>query len=180
MFPTAVLEDMDALGLFDVISLDGHDLVLCLLALRRSQEIDSSRYGSTDPAFSCNDFKAWQVFDAPPLHANKKAKTFTGTIVDIPGHDVSWLREVQFASILHCKFKWLQFDSAESSAGGDEVVVVDPPVLDNIELSSERGRLDSIWRSGQAVAVKGMLTVSISAAETADDGSDIYLPTCEV
>lgn len=46
---TAVLEGVKMFSLYDVIGLVGHDLVLCLLPLRRSQYIDWSRYVCNDP-----------------------------------------------------------------------------------------------------------------------------------
>lgn len=81
--PIGVLEDVKVLGLYSVIRLIGYDSVLCLLALRRSQEIDWSRYGGTDPAFLGYDLKTGPVFNVPPLRANKRTKTGSTTVFDV-------------------------------------------------------------------------------------------------
>lgn len=48
---TAVLEDIEVLGLYDAIRLVGYDLLFRLLELQSSQQVDWSRYGDTYPSF---------------------------------------------------------------------------------------------------------------------------------
>lgn len=43
---TAIIEDVVVLGLYDIIRLAGYDLVLCLVAVRRFQDIHSCQCGS--------------------------------------------------------------------------------------------------------------------------------------
>lgn len=49
--PTVVLEDVEVLGLYDVIRLAGYAPVLCLLPLHHWWQIDWSRYGEENPRF---------------------------------------------------------------------------------------------------------------------------------
>lgn len=91
--PTSVLEEVEVLGLYGAIRQAGYGPVLCFLAFRRSQEIDWSRYGDDDPLFFGNDFKTGQMYDIPPLRANKRSKTGSGVVVDTPGHEVCWLKK---------------------------------------------------------------------------------------
>lgn len=86
--PSGVLEDVEVLGLYDVIRLAGYNPVLCLLVLRRLQEIDWSHYHGADLQFFGYDFKTEQVFNAPQLCTNKRSKTDSGVIVGVLGHKV--------------------------------------------------------------------------------------------
>lgn len=132
--PTGVLEDVEVLRLYDVIRLVGYGPVLCLLAVRRSQEIDWSQYGGNYPTFFGYDFNSGQVFDVPPLGANKKSKTDSDMIVDIPFHQARWFHDMRFAGVDSYKAEWLEIGGVSSSKGGPEVVVIDPPVLDELKL----------------------------------------------
>lgn len=108
-----------------------------LLALRRPQEIYSLSYGGSNPASFCYDIKTGQVFNITPLCTNMASRTGSGSIVDVPGHEVWWPRETQFTCIQSCKSEGLDFGSAADSAEGGEVVIVDPLVLDYIDLLFE-------------------------------------------
>lgn len=55
--PTDVSEDVEVLDSYEIIRWTGYDSVLCLLALRCSQEIDRFCCGSDDPLFFGYDFK---------------------------------------------------------------------------------------------------------------------------
>lgn len=136
--PTGVLENAKVFSLYEVIRLARHDLVLCLLVFRRLQEINWSRNcGGYPPVFGYY-FKTGQVFGVPPLRANKRSKTGSGVIVHVPGHEIRWLQEIQFASITRCESGWLEFGAASGLRDGLKVVFVDPPALDDLELLLER------------------------------------------
>lgn len=72
--PTSILGNVKFFGFYDVIRLAGYDSVLCLLPLRRSQEIDRSRYGGNDPPFIGYDLTTEKVYDIFPLRASKNPR----------------------------------------------------------------------------------------------------------
>lgn len=78
---------MEVLGLYDVIRSFSYDLVLCLLAIRRSQERDWSRCGGSNLALFGYDFETGQGFDVPPLRASNRCETGSGTIVDVQSQE---------------------------------------------------------------------------------------------
>lgn len=65
-----VLKEMEISGLYYVFSLVGNDLVLCRLALGRSQEVDWSCYDGASAAFLAYQFNIGKVFHIPFLCAN--------------------------------------------------------------------------------------------------------------
>lgn len=105
--PTDGLEDVKVPGFHDAIQLAGYDPTLCLLALRRSQEDDWSRYVDDDPPFFGYDSMTGLVYDIPRLRANKRFKTGSSIIVDFASHEFCWLCELQLASMQSCKSEWL-------------------------------------------------------------------------
>lgn len=94
---------MEVLGLYDIIQLVGYDPVFCLLALRCSQEIDWSCYGGNYTTFFGYDSNTDQVFDVPPLLANKSPKMGSSAIFDTQGHGVQQLCEIQLSGIQSCE-----------------------------------------------------------------------------
>lgn len=55
---------------------------------------------------------------------NKRSKTASGVIIDIPGHEARWLQDVQFTSIESCEAVWFKSDCASNAGDGSEVVIV--------------------------------------------------------
>lgn len=88
LLPTGVLKDVEVLGFYDVKRLVGFDPVLCLLALRRLQEIDWSRHGGENPPYLGCDLKTRQAFDILPLCVNKRSKTDSGATSDVLCHEM--------------------------------------------------------------------------------------------
>lgn len=83
-----VLADMEVLGLCDIFRFVQYDTVLCLLALRQSQEIEWSHCDGSDPTFSGYEFRMLQVCDVPPIRANKMFETSFGIILNVPDYEV--------------------------------------------------------------------------------------------
>lgn len=81
---TIVLTEVEVLGLNVVIKFARYDMVLCLMALKRSGEIDWLRYGGTDPMFCGHVLNKVQVFNVTPLCANKKYNTGYVAVVNGP------------------------------------------------------------------------------------------------
>lgn len=90
LFPlsTGVLKDVEVLCLYDIFRLGRYDPMLCLLGLRRSQDIDSSRYGGDDALFFGYDLKAGKCLMFYRFLASRRSKTGSGVTVDFPGHEV--------------------------------------------------------------------------------------------
>lgn len=132
--PTGFREAVEVFGLYEVIFLLGYNSLLCLLALRCSQETDWSHYGGSDPAFFGYDFKTRQVFDVLRLRANKRYRTGSRTIVDVAAHEVRRLGKIKFASFQRFEFEWREFGGVAGLAGGGDVIVVDQSVSDDLEL----------------------------------------------
>lgn len=107
-------------------------------ALRHSQKTNRSRYGGVDPPLSFYEFNTGQVFDIPSLRAIKRSRTGSGVIVGVSGHETRWPQEIQFASITSCESEWLELGDASGSGGGPKVVIIEPPVLENLELLFKR------------------------------------------
>lgn len=78
------------------------------------------------------------MYDIPPLHANKLSKTGSAVAVGISGHVVRWLQQIQFASATKYEAECFEFGGALGLSGGPDVVVIDPPVLYDLELLFER------------------------------------------
>lgn len=135
---TTVLKDVEVLGLYEVIRMSEYDPMLCLLAFRPSQELDWSRYGSSSPLFLSHELTTGLLYGIPPFRANKRSKTGSVSIADTPGHEASWLQDIQFASSTSFEAEWAEYGGATGSGGGPEVAVVEPPVLHDLNLLFER------------------------------------------
>lgn len=134
---TGVLEDVKVIGSYDVTQFVGHGPVLCVLALKRSQQDDWLGYGSTDPVFLRYNSKTEQMFDIRQLRTNKRSKAGFNTVVDVMGCKEWWLRKIQLASISSCEAEWPKFGNFAGLTRGCELVVVDPPVFDGLEILFE-------------------------------------------
>lgn len=130
--PTDILAYVEVLGLYYVILLAGSDPVLCFLPVRCSQEMDRSRYGDINQPFFVYWLTIGSVHGVPLIRANKRTNTGSSVIDDISGHEVSWWKGLQFASIATFEAVWLQYVSVSGSGDGPEVFVVDPPVIDDL------------------------------------------------
>lgn len=84
------------------------------------------------------DFIKVQVFDVPALRASKRSTSSSNTIVEFPAHRVRWHCEIQLPGILSGQSEWHEFGGATASVSRGVVIVVDPPVLDALELLFER------------------------------------------
>lgn len=135
---TSVLENVEIPCLYGVIRPVDYDAVLCLLALRRSQEFYCLRFDDRDLVFFGCGFKTRQTFDVPPLHANKRSKTGTSTILDDSGRKIRWIYKMQFSSNQSGKSKWRELGGDAGSAGGCEVGFDDRQILSDLELLFER------------------------------------------
>lgn len=83
LLQSAVLKNVAALCLYDIIHLAGDDLLFYLLEHHCLQENNRHRYGRDDAAFLEYDFKTGQVYNDFPLHVNRKYKTSSRVIVDV-------------------------------------------------------------------------------------------------
>lgn len=136
--PAGILEDVKILGLHDVFQLAGYDPVLCLLVPHRFQEIFWSLYGGEDPPFFVYVLTAGLVYSVPPLRVDERSNMGSGIVVDISSHEVCFFQDNQSASMTSYEADRLEFGGASSSGGRLKVAVVDPPVLDDVELLVER------------------------------------------
>lgn len=140
---TSVLKDVAVLGLYGVVQLVGHDEVMRLLALQRSQNSICHVTAARVSRFVCK-FKTGSLFHIPMLPVNKRSKKRSGTVLHVPGHEIHWLREIQFVSSLGCKSQWLKIDGAMGSTGRGDVIFARRKVLNDVELLFER---DAGWNS---------------------------------
>lgn len=83
-------------------------------------------------------YKTCQWLDVPPIPANKRFKIGSGVIVDFSGLEVRWLQEINFISITIGQFEWLKAGVASVSGNRPEIVIIDPPVLDDLGLLFRR------------------------------------------
>lgn len=88
------------------IRLVGYDLVLCLLMLSRSQEVDWSRSGGTNHVSLGYDSTTGQVFDVPLLRAKKRLKVDSATVIDFLGRKAWLLCGIQLTRINSCETEW--------------------------------------------------------------------------
>lgn len=132
--PTGVLGDNEVLGLYDIIRIAGFDPVKCLLAARRSQEIDWSGYGVDSTPFFGYESKSGLAYVISTLRATERSETDSDVIFDISGYDTSCLQDSQLANITSCDAERAEYGGALGLDGGPQVVVFDPPVLDDLEL----------------------------------------------
>lgn len=66
------------------------------------------------------------------------SKTGFGTVLDVPGHEIRWHRKILFSTIQSYNPEWREVGSvAGSGSRGDEMAVVDAPVLNDLEFLSE-------------------------------------------
>lgn len=86
LFPTGVLENIEVLDLYFAICLAGSDLVLCLLPLRRAQEVSWSHHGKHDPVSLDYKYTTGKVFYIPQQLVHEMLKTVSATMVDFSGH----------------------------------------------------------------------------------------------
>lgn len=87
--------------------------------------------------FCAYKFTARTVYGILLPRVNKISKTGSGVIVDTPDHEVSWLQDNPFASIVTCEAEWLEHGGALGLGGGSKVVFVDQPALDDLKLLFE-------------------------------------------
>lgn len=79
------------------------------------------------------------MFDLPPLRANKSSKMGSTTVLDIPGSETKWIHVIQLASINSCEADWHEFAGIAGRSGESAVFMVDPSVLDDLDLLLEGG-----------------------------------------
>lgn len=79
-----VLRERRCTWFCDVIQIVWYDLLLCLLELRGSKNVNWLPYGCTDPVCLGWDFWTWQVFDVPLLRTKKRYRKGSAAVVDIP------------------------------------------------------------------------------------------------
>lgn len=96
--PRTLLQNVEQLILYDLIWFAGYEPLLFLLTLRRSQDVNRSRYVDSNHTFLCFDFKTSKAFDISSLCSNKWSRTGSETAVDILGGNARWLTIKQFAA----------------------------------------------------------------------------------
>lgn len=99
------------LGLHSVFLLVGYNPVLCLLAFKRSQEVNGLHYIGNGPVFRGYEFRTGQVLDITPLQVNKRLNTGFSTVADVSCRQYRWVSDQHFARIESCEAVWREFSS---------------------------------------------------------------------
>lgn len=89
------------------------------------------------------------MYDATLLSTSKRPKTDSNVIVNFESHETYWVLAVQFAIVKSCKDEWLELSGSQGSECGSEVVIVDLPPLDHLELLFGK---DAWWTSDVTAA----------------------------
>lgn len=96
--------------------------------------MDWLRHPYEDPPCFGYGFKSGQVLDDPLLRAQEKSKTGCSDIAKFQGHEVSWPLPTMLASITSCESGRVELGSASRYCSGAEVVIVDLPVLNDMNV----------------------------------------------
>lgn len=80
---TGVSENVGVFCWYFVTRLVLYDQTLCLLALKRSQELELWCYGGAYPVLLCYHFTTEQLFDVPVLHTCKRLKGGSVTEINV-------------------------------------------------------------------------------------------------
>lgn len=70
----------------------------------------------------------------PPVCANESSKTGSTITVDVPGQKIWRLEEIQLSSIKGREAEWLNVCGASCVGGGPALVIVELPVIDELNL----------------------------------------------
>lgn len=117
-----MLKDVEALGSYSVTCVVEYDLGLCLLALRSSQKVDWSRYGSTDDLFQGYDFRSVEAFDIPLLGHNGSLNKCYTRVIEALNHKPSPLRIKQFVNMNSCEVERVELSNVADLSGGGGIV----------------------------------------------------------
>lgn len=83
------------------------------------------------------DFNTVQLVNFAPLRANELSRTDFVVNAWVLGHESRLICEIQLAGVVSCKSEWLKLGGFLSSGDSAEMVIVDLPVLDDLELLFE-------------------------------------------
>lgn len=84
------------------------------------------------------------MYDITPLRTIKRFKAGSGVVLNILRRCARCFLKNLFSSFMKFEAEWLELGGASSLSGGREVVVIDPPVPDDLELLYE---MDTRWTS---------------------------------